>query len=90
MKQFLLKSLVAAGAIAAACPASANWEQVYQLPMASAHYITKDGLMLISDLRDAQDGGIYYSEDKGKTFTKCEVADYMYRSEERRVGKECM
>ena len=78
MKQFLLKSLVAAGAIAAACPASANWEQVYQLPMASAHYITKDGLMLISDLRDAQDGGIYYSEDKGKTFTKCEVADYMY------------
>lgn len=78
MKQLLLKSVVAAGAIATTLPLSANWEQIYELPQASAHYITKEGLILMSDLRDNLDGGIYYSEDKGKTFTKCEVADYAY------------
>lgn len=58
--------------------ADAAWEQVHSLPVTYAHYVTSEGLHLMSDYRDNRDGGIYYSEDRGQTWTKSEVKDYWY------------
>lgn len=69
---------VLALAMLAAFSANAKWEQVYSLPTTYAHFITSEGLHLMSDYRDNQDGGIYYSEDNGSTWTKTEVKDSWY------------
>lgn len=70
---------VTALAASFATPASAEWEQINKLPESASHFITSEGVFLMSDLRqDTMDGGIYYSEDKGQTWTKSDVRDYNY------------
>ena len=71
-------SLLSAIAILPAFNAFAGWEQVAQMPTTQAHFITEAGLHLLSDLRDKRDGGIYYSEDGGQTWTNTGVKDYNY------------
>lgn len=61
------------------CPrANAKWELLKQLDAAQAVHITKGGVMLLSDYNYDRKGGIYYSTDKGATWTKCGIADYNY------------
>lgn len=74
----LLKAAVAACAIAAWQPAHAGWEQVSSHSCTYAHFITSQGTFLLSDLDYERNGGIYYSEDQGKTWVKTEVRDYNY------------
>lgn len=82
MAKTLLKlmSTAAVAAFALAYPAtsSADWEQIHSLPTTYAHFITSEGVHLMSDYRDMRDGGIYYSEDNGSSWTKCGVRDYSY------------
>ena len=67
-----------AATLTAAPTAQAGWQQIYSLPTAYAHFITSEGIHLMSDYRDNRDGGIYYSEDKCVTWTKTEVRDYSF------------
>lgn len=74
-----LRGLAFVGAVVAMPGvANANWEQVYSLPTNYAHFITSEGIHLMSDYRDNKDGGIYYSEDNGVSWTKSDVRDYWY------------
>lgn len=76
--QRLLSVAAAVAALAFPMTASAEWEQVHSLPTTYAHFITTEGVHLMSDYRDMRDGGIYYSEDGGTTWTKCGVRDYWF------------
>lgn len=83
MKHFstpsLLRSLLLAVMfIAAYLPSRAEWEQVCAHPTTQAHFITSKGTFLLSDFEDNRQGGIFYSEDKGKTWVKTDVKDYNY------------
>ncbi len=69
---------VASVALLSTQTAQADWEQVYSLPTTYAHFITSEGLHLMSDYRDNRDGGIYYSDDSGATWTKTAVRDYWF------------
>lgn len=76
--QRLLSVAAAVASLAFPMSASAEWEQVYSLPTTYAHFITTEGVHLMSDYRDNRDGGIYYSEDGGTTWSKCGVRDYWF------------
>ena len=79
MKQnYYSKALLAALALIPAFHASAEWEQISEMPNTQAHFITSDGIHLLSDLRDNRDGGIYYSDDRGLTWKHTDVKDYNY------------
>lgn len=63
------------------CPmanAEAKWELFKQLDATHSVHITKSGVMLLSDYNYDRKGGIYYSTDKGATWTKAGIADYNY------------
>lgn len=61
---------------------AAEWEMVYELNAAYGFYITKDGVMLMSDYDGYTipgDGpGIIYSENNGLTWEKTGVKDYYF------------
>lgn len=82
MKKFPFKPVIGLATVAIAMsmstPLMANWEQVRSLPNTYAHFITSEGVQLMSDYRRDRDGGIYYSEDNGINWTKSEVRDYCY------------
>ncbi|MBD5356383.1 MAG: exo-alpha-sialidase [Bacteroides sp.] len=82
MRSFPFKTIIglstAAVAMVMSSPLRADWEQVHSLPNTYAHFITSEGVNLMSDYRDNRDGGIYYSEDGGATWTKSEVRDYWF------------
>ncbi len=79
MKQtYSFKALLALLACSSALSASADWEQVHSLPLTYAHTVTKEGVHLLSDYDFKRKGGIYFSEDGGSTWTKCDVRDYNY------------
>lgn len=73
-----LKNLLAAMTVIPALSASAGWEQITELPATQAHFITSEGIHLLSDFLNDRKGGIYYSEDKGLTWTHSDVKDYNY------------
>lgn len=59
--------------------AATNWEKIYALPSCYAFHIDKKtGNFMASDFRDDLQGGIYYSEDKGATWTKTKVQDHNF------------
>lgn len=82
MKNFTLKTIIGLSTAAVAMVTSsslrADWEQIHSLPTTYAHFITSEGVHLMSDYNRNKDGGIYYSEDRGSTWTKSEVRDYWF------------
>jgi|GEM_PF-173450 len=59
--------------------ATTQWEKIYALQSCYAFHIDpKTGTFMASDFRDDLKGGIYYSDDKGATWTKTKVADHNY------------
>lgn len=74
MKKLLL-FLVAA---TVALPAMAEWEFLHELSATYTFHITKEGLMLMSDLQEDELGGIYYSEDRGVTWQQASVKGYKF------------
>lgn len=57
----------------------AAWERVLELPGAwGFHVCSKTGALLAADFKTYRDGGIYISEDQGKTWNKTNVKDYTY------------
>ena len=74
----VLRLSLAALAIAGVQTAQAAWEQVWAHPTTQAHIITSKGTFLISDYDDNRKGGIFFSEDKGKTWKQTEVKDFNY------------
>ena len=74
----MLRLSLAALAIAGVQTAQAAWEQVWAHPTTQAHIITSKGTFLISDYDDNRKGGIFFSEDKGKTWKQTEVKDFNY------------
>lgn len=69
---------IMAAALSVSIPAFAGWEQFMSLPCTYAHFITSEGVHLVSDLQDEQDGGITYSVDNGQTWVKSEVRDFWF------------
>ncbi len=55
-----------------------GWEQIRRQYATNALYITNDGTLLISDFLFNGNGGIYISEDSGKTWEKTDAPDYTY------------
>lgn len=82
MKNFYIKTLASFSILAAAALApmemKADWEIVHPLPSTYAHFITSEGVHLMSNYLTTRTGGIYYSEDNGQTWTKSDVRDYWY------------
>ena len=77
----MLRSLMGAAMVATCSDAVAEgWEQIRELPNAYTHFITSTGRFLMSDLDLSRKGGISYSDDKGATWTQCEVKDYNYKN----------
>lgn len=72
------RGFLTAGLVAIALSASAEWEQFMSLPCTYAHFVTSEGIHLVSDLRDEQDGGITYSDDNGQTWVKTDLKDYWF------------
>lgn len=58
--------------------ATARWQQVFQLSCTRSFLLTAEGNMLASDMKPGSKGGIYFSEDYGKNWTKADVADHHY------------
>lgn len=73
-----LKAALAVCALAVWHPAYADWEQVSSHPSTYAHFVSANGTFLLSDLDYSRKGGIYYSEDRGKSWIKADVKDYNY------------
>ena len=79
MRKFYFFALIALMASAFTANADgAKWEQVLTLPECYAGFATSHGTVLASDQKFARNGGIYFSEDQGDTWTKCAVEDYNY------------
>lgn len=70
---FLIVALCACGALHAQ-----SWEQIYQLPTTKNIFIAPNGNLLVSDFQYEYTGGIYYSTDKGESWTKADIEDYCY------------
>lgn len=54
------------------------WEKVYDLRATNAFHITNSGNLLLADYLFEMNGGIYVSTDKGQTWEKTAVQDYIY------------
>lgn len=82
MKNFYIRTIAALSIMAsvALSPSEmkADWEIVQTLPSTYAHFITSEGVHLMSNYLSNRSGGIYYSEDNCQTWTKSEVRDYWY------------
>ncbi len=82
MKNLYIKTIASFSILAAVAltPAEtkADWEIVHPLPSTYAHFITSEGVHLMSNYLTTRNGGIYYSEDNGQTWTKSDVRDYWY------------
>ena len=68
-------------AIALAFTTKANasgWEQIMVNPNTYAHFITSNGVQLVSDYSDFRDVGIYCSVDGGVVWEDCGVEDNWY------------
>ncbi len=57
---------------------SAAWEQIQKLPAAQCVFVAPNGNLISSDFIFEHTGGIWCSQDKGTTWTKCDVDDYAY------------
>ncbi len=82
MKNLYIKTIAAfsilASVVLAPSEMKADWEIVHPLPSTYAHFITSEGLHLMSNYLNTRNGGIYYSEDNGLSWTKSDVRDYWY------------
>lgn len=82
MKNFYIRTIATLSIMAsvALSPSEmkADWEIVQTLPSTYAHFITSEGVHLMSNYLSNRSGGIYYSEDNCQTWTKSEVRDYWY------------
>lgn len=58
--------------------AFAKWEQIRHLPATYDVFVAPNGNLIMSDLQYDYSGGLYYSEDKGATWTKADVEDFAY------------
>lgn len=54
------------------------WKKVYNLPATNAFYITNSGNLLLADYLFDMNGGIYVSTDKGQSWVKTDLQDYIY------------
>lgn len=57
---------------------SAAWEQIQKLPATQCVFVAPNGNLISSDFIFEHTGGIWCSQDKGTTWTKCDVDDYAY------------
>ena len=55
-----------------------QWEQIQVLPATQSIFVAPNGNLISSDFQFDYSGGIYYSTDKGTTWTKADVPDYAY------------
>ena len=82
MKNLYIKTITSLSILAcvALSPSEmkADWEIVRSLPSTYAHFITSEGVHLMSNYLTNRSGGIYYSEDNCQTWTKSGVRDYWY------------
>lgn len=65
-------------ALACSSGAYAAWEQIQVLPAAQNVFVAPNGNLISSDFIFEYTGGIWYSQDKGTTWTKCDVEDHAY------------
>ncbi len=80
-KTLLLKMLFAAFVVLAfafQAQAQTGWEQLYSIRAPYCMHVAPNGNMLVADYLFDGTGGIYLSEDKGKTWTKTDAPDYTY------------
>ncbi len=82
MKNLYIKTIAAFSILASVAltplEMKADWEMVHPLPSTYAHFITTEGVHLMSNYLTSRTGGIYYSEDNGLSWTKSNVRDYWY------------
>lgn len=72
-------TLCAAVFMAATAFAEVGWEQIYSLPTSQALFVVDStGTIVVSDFQTKLTGGIYYSDDKGKTWKKTKAKDHNY------------
>lgn len=76
-KSFLRLSVLLV-ALVSAFSARAAWEQIQKLPAAQNVFVAPNGNLISSDFDFDHKGGIWYSQDKGATWTKCDVEDFAY------------
>lgn len=75
----MVASVFVASLLTGASSYAAGWEQIKALPATQCVFVAKNGNLIASDfLYTDYSGGIYYSEDKGVTWNKADVADYCY------------
>ncbi len=78
-KTLLLKMLLAAFVcLACSFEAKAQWQRLYSIRAPYCMHIAPNGNMLVADYMFDGTGGIYLSEDKGRTWTKTDAPDYTY------------
>ncbi len=76
MKKFYFFAIVALLASAFTAKADgAKWEQVQQMQECYQVFATSHGTLLSSDQMQDLSGGIWYSEDHGDNWTKCDIED---------------
>lgn len=76
MKKFLLLFALVLSSVQAF---AAEWEMLREQNAAYGFYITKEGIMLLSDYDDfTKSGGIFYSEDNGLSWEKSNAKDFYY------------
>lgn len=75
MKKFLLSFLLL---LQFPSFAFADWELLHELSATYTFHVTEEGLMLMTDLLEDGQGGIYYSEDKGATWQKSSARGYQF------------
>ena len=75
---FIKSCVLALASIFSFTVVAQQWEQIQVLPATQNVFVAPNGNLISSDFQFDYSGGIYYSTDKGTTWTKADVQDFAY------------